>query len=83
MNTVTVTRKGKKGASASNRRRYFSGTYILAFSKLPGRTYGPWLFDEAVTDLTVSALLSAVEARNLVLDAFAAGSATAEMGTES
>lgn len=64
---VTVTRKGKK--------------FTLVFSKLPGRTFGPYDFAEAVRDLTVSALLSPMDARNLVMDAGANGTAQTETDT--
>lgn len=50
----------------------------LHFSKLPGQVFGPYLWPDAVTDLRISALLPAVEARNLVLDALATGEATTE-----
>ena len=50
--------------------------YTLAFSVLHGQTFGPWEFDETVRDLTVSALLSPLDARNLVLDALERGTAT-------
>lgn len=63
--TVTVTRKGKR--------------FVTSFSALPGRTFGPWDFAETVRDLTVSALLPPRAARDLVLDAHAAGSATAHL----
>ena len=43
--------------------------YTLAFSALPGQTFGPWDFSETVRDLTVSALLSPLDARKLVLAA--------------
>ena len=50
--------------------------YTLAFSALPGQTFGPWDFVETVRDLTVSALLTPFDARGLVLDALDHGSAT-------
>lgn len=50
--------------------------YTLAFSALPGQTFGPWDFSETVRDLTVSALLIPFDARGLVLDALDHGSAT-------
>jgi hypothetical protein len=60
--------------------RYDPGhrAWLVEFSKLPGRTFGPWDFGETVRDLRVSALLEPVEARNLVMDATAAGTATTE-----
>lgn len=50
--------------------------YEVKFSALPGRVFGPGSFVETVRDLRVSALLTPVDARNLVLDAHAHGSAT-------
>ena len=50
--------------------------YKLEFSALPGQRFGPWEFDETVRDLTVSALLAPLDARNLVLAALDFGSAT-------
>ena len=41
------------------------------------KAFGPYPWGEAITDLTISALLPRVEARNLVLDALATGEATA------
>lgn len=64
--TVTVTRQGKLGRAR----------FQIAFSALPGRTFGPWSFAQTVRDLTVSALLSPLGARNLVMEAGALGSAT-------
>lgn len=65
VSTVTVTRCGTQ--------------YTLQFSQLPGKTFGPWGFAEIIRELTVSALLSPLAARNLVIDA-STGTATAEMG---
>lgn len=64
--TVTVTFRRKK--------------YWSEFSKLPGQEFGPYDFAEIVSDLRVSALLEPLEARDLVLDANANGSATTEVG---
>lgn len=58
--TVTVTRERRD-------------RFTVSFSALPGRTFGPWSFAETVRDLQVSALLTAREARDLVLDADASG----------
>jgi hypothetical protein len=70
MDTVTVTKvKPRKGPRVT-----------LAFSKLSGQTFGPYPWGEAITDLTISALLSRVDARALVFDAIVVGSATREVG---
>lgn len=45
------------------------GMYYLEFSQLPGKQFGPFDRTEAIRDLTVSALLNAVDARTLVFDA--------------
>lgn len=63
--TVTVTRQGKLGRDR----------FQVAFSALPGRTFGPWDFARTVQDLTVSALLSPLDARDLVMEAGALGHA--------
>jgi len=55
--------------------------YTLTFSAPPDRTFGPYDFAEAGKELYVAALLPRMDARNLVLDAFANGSATAECGS--
>ena len=68
MSTVTVTRKRR------NR-------FVVSFSDLPGHTFGPWDFAETVRDLRVSALLTPREARDLVLDADASGTARREQGS--
>lgn len=65
MRTVTVTRRGKR--------------FAVSFSALPGQSFGPWEFAETVRDLRVSALLTPMEARDLVMDA-ASGSATRPVG---
>lgn len=52
--------------------------FVVTFSALPGREFGPWAFDEAVRDLTVSVLLEPLAARDLVLDAHTNGSATTD-----
>lgn len=66
--TVTVRR--------SPRKREGHQQVVLAFSKLPGQEFGPYPWPEAVTDLTVSALLTRPAARDLVLTALADGRAT-------
>lgn len=67
--TVTVTKA----------KPYRGERVTLAFSQLPGKTFGPYPWGEAITDLTISALLPRVDARALVLHALASGTATAEM----
>lgn len=64
MATVTVRKRGQR--------------FTSEFSVLPGRKFGPWDMPEMIRDLTVSALLSPMEARNLVFDAAVKGSATTE-----
>jgi hypothetical protein len=66
MNAVTVTRKRKD-------------RFVISFSTLPGRTFGPWNFAETMRDLTVSALLTPREARDLVMDANESGTAQREI----
>ena len=66
MDTVTVTCHRKR--------------YRLSFSKLPGRTFGPYDLRDAVTQLYVGALLERIDARTLVLDAAMNGTATTEVG---
>lgn len=68
MDTVTVTSKRSK--------------FTVEFSRLPGQTFGPWTLVETIQDLTVSALLSPVDARDLVLSAAVTGSATTETGDQ-
>lgn len=63
--TVTVTRRP-------------CGEFVIRFSRLPGQTFGPWEFAETVRDLTVSALLEPIDARNLVIEASVHGSATTD-----
>ncbi|MFD3923074.1 hypothetical protein [Streptomyces sp. NPDC058595] len=58
-----------------------SGTrYVSEFSALPGQTFGPWAFAEMIRDLTISALLEPLAARDLVIDAALGGEATATTG---
>lgn len=64
--TVTVTRHGQR--------------FKVSFSRLPGRTFGPWDLAEAIRDLTISALLEPVDARDLVMEAGATGSAARPVG---
>lgn len=61
MPTVTVRKKGKR--------------FTLEFSRLPGKSFGPWSFEETIRDLTISALLEPLAARDLVMDAAVHGSA--------
>jgi hypothetical protein len=70
MSTVTVTSPRK-------------GRFTVTFSKLPGRTFGPWGFAETVTDLRISALLEHRETRDLVMDAAVSGSATTDTRMDS
>ena len=63
MNTVTVTCKRRD-------------RFTVAFSQLGDREFGPWSLAETVRDLRISALLSAQDARDLVLTAATAGTAT-------
>lgn len=63
---VTITKRGKR--------------FVSSFSSLPGRTFGPFALGEMVRDLRVAALLTASQARDLVLDAAVKGSATTQCG---
>jgi hypothetical protein len=65
--TVTVTNTVARGLPR----------FTVQFSMLPDRTFGPWNFTQTVRDLTISALLTPMAARNLVLDAHAHGKASA------
>lgn len=58
--------------------RAVSNGYVSEFTALPGKTFGPWDMPEMIRDLTLSALLSPPAARDLVMDASANGTATAE-----
>jgi hypothetical protein len=60
--TVTVTKKGER--------------FLSSFSRLPGKSFGPYDFAEMIRDLTVSALLTPRAARDLVMDAAVGGFAT-------
>ncbi len=40
------------------------GRYYEEFSKLPGRTYGPFGFAEVIRDLRIAALLEPADARS-------------------
>jgi hypothetical protein len=62
--TVTVKKYGKR--------------FKMSFSKLPDRVFGPYDFAETIRDLRVSALLSPVDARSLVIDATVNGAATTQ-----
>ena len=82
---VTVTRKGAKTGTVvrndeSVHKDALTAHYTIAFDALPGQTFGPYGFAETWRDLTVSADLSNVDARNLVLDAWTDGSATRAAG---
>lgn len=58
--------------------RTVSNGYVSEFTALPGKTFGPGDMAEMIRDLTISALLSRPAARDLVMDAAADGTATAE-----
>jgi hypothetical protein len=66
----TVTRRTKAKQDAISKQRY-----VLTIDTLPGRswTYG---FREMSDELYVTALISRIEARNLILDAWENGSAS-------
>jgi hypothetical protein len=66
LDTVTVTPYGRD-------------KYHLEFSRLPGKTFGPYDLQEARGQLETTALLAPVEARAAVLDARALGVAVREM----
>jgi hypothetical protein len=66
----TVTRRTKMKQDAITRQRY-----TLTIDTLPGHSW-TYRFREMSDALYVSALLSRVEARNLILDAWANGSAS-------
>jgi hypothetical protein len=72
MNTVTVTCKTAPNTKVGAK------DFTTSFSKLPDETFGPYSFVDVIQDLKVSALLSPVDARNLVMDAAVNGSATME-----
>jgi len=67
-NTVTVTKKGKR--------------FVSEFSQLPGRKFGPYDFAEMIRDLRVAALLTPLEARDLVMEASVNGKASVPLRTE-
>lgn len=62
---ITVAKRGKR--------------FTVSFSKLPGKTFGPWDLAEMVRDLRISALLTPLQARELVMDAAIKGSASIEV----
>ncbi|WP_432091431.1 hypothetical protein [Streptomyces sp. NRRL F-5630] len=66
MHTVTV-----RSVGPLSRRRF-----VCEYSQLPGRVFGPWDLPEMVRDLRIAALLPGLDARDLVLEASAKGSAT-------
>lgn len=66
---VTVTKATKQ----------LNAKYTVSFSVLPDRTFSPWDFVRTVHDLTISALLSPLDARNLVLDAHVNGTSTSRV----
>lgn len=66
MPTVTVTKRGKR--------------YFAQYSQLPGRSFGPFSFDEMVRDLFIAALLPMPAARALVLSAAPGAPASSPTG---
>lgn len=71
----------EKGTVTVKKARPRNGPRVtLRFSRLPDQVFGPYAWTEAITDLTISALLPKVEARNLVLDALVRGEATTNTG---
>lgn len=54
--------------------------FTLEFSALPDQSFGPYGFAEAISQVGFAALLSPIDARNLVMDAAVDGAATAETG---
>lgn len=72
MSIFTVT-KSSKGTDAIRTARY-----TITLSTLLGKEYGPYSFTEARDQLSFAGLIALTDARNVVLDAFAAGSATTE-----
>lgn len=66
MPTVTVTKKGKR--------------YFAQYSQLPGRSFGPFSFEEMVRDLFIAALLPMPAARALVLSASSGAPASSPTG---
>lgn len=73
--TITVTRHGRKG-----RKGVLDARYVLAFSRLPGREFGPYGYGEARGQIEVSALLDPAAARDLLITAWAEGTATTATG---
>lgn len=61
--TVTVRKVGRR--------------FTCEYSRLPGKVFGPWMLAEMVRDLTVAALLSPLDARNLALQAAASATGAA------
>jgi hypothetical protein len=55
--------------------------YRVKFSILPGRSFGDWPFAEVIRDLRVATTLSGLDARDLVLEAAATGSASRQTTT--
>jgi hypothetical protein len=65
--TVTVTCRRKR--------------YTLTHSKLPEQEFGPYSFADAIKELRIGALLSVLDARNLVMDAATSADRTATAPT--
>jgi hypothetical protein len=76
MTTVTIKRKGKGKSDAIT-----TAKYVLTFSALPDQHFGPMSFHETAQDLTVSALMTPLRAREAILDAYAYGTATCTIET--
>lgn len=74
MATVTVTSSAAMGSSGKE--------WTLEFSRLPGQKFGPYGFTEVIGQLRIAALLSPLDARNLVMDAVTQGTVTAETDTD-
>ena len=71
---VTVTRAAMRGSKGTPQ-------VLVEYSHMPGRERGPWEWTEAIRDLRVAGKLSPLDARNLVLDALANGTADIETKT--
>ena len=68
----TVTRRGPR----KGRDPIMTGRYMLTVDLFPDRQWGPYSFRDMSDELYVAALVSRVQARNVILDAFALGTAS-------